>query len=104
VGDLHQGLAQIRKRLGTPVTPLGGHADLERLRDPEDPEFDDLELRDLVAEALPDHEDAQLCVSLLTGLLGLSATELERLTLTLIDVHPLAVQRLARFREISRDT
>jgi hypothetical protein len=97
VGELHQGLTQIRKRLGTPVAPLRGHADLERLRDPEDPEFDELELRGVAAEAPPDHEDAQLCVSLSTGLLGLSATELDRLTLTIIPVRALAVQWLVRF-------
>jgi hypothetical protein len=87
VGDLHQGLTHIQKRLGEPVTPLGGDADLERLRDPEDPGFDDLELRDATAEALPGTEDTQ--VSFPTGLLGL--------TLTLLTVHLLAAQWLVRF-------
>jgi hypothetical protein len=97
VADLQQGLTHIRRRLAEPVTPIGGGADLERLRDPDDPEFDDLKLRDAAAEAPSSPEDAQLCVSLLTGLLGLSATELDRLTLTLLAVHPLAVQWLVKF-------
>jgi hypothetical protein len=90
-------VTHIQKRLGELVTPLGGDADLERLRDPEDPGFDDLELRDAAAETPPGPENTQPCVSLLTGLMGLSATELDRLTLTLLAIHPLAVQWLVRF-------
>jgi hypothetical protein len=82
VGDLLQGLTHIQKRLGDLVTPLGGDADLERLRDPEDSEFDGFELRDAMAEAPPGHENTQMCVipDRASGA-----------------VHPLAVQWLVRF-------
>jgi hypothetical protein len=80
--DLSEGLAQVRKRVQRILTPVAGAAHTENVQDPEDPEFDELtEPGELIATA-PEYESAQIGMSLLTGLIGFTPAEMDKLTLS----------------------